>query len=235
VMMDTAKGKSVAKMVETMPEAGVFRDQAMAELEDAVVNVARGLAEMHNATGNGDLMNIANKTSDAQYILGKVDNAQPLLGDDWVPIHQALEGEVIPAFYEAPLPASAYHGDANIGNFVVSTEGTGAAAKTTVGVIDVGSMKWSVTAAGDGNKTGAADVARFLGSFETMFPGKLTGAEMARLRTAFERAYFADVPAAQADFEAAIKLYGVELEIAALNKGAPPAEVIGRIKTILGL
>jgi tRNA A-37 threonylcarbamoyl transferase component Bud32 len=135
-------------------------------------------------------------------------------------------------FKLAPIPATAYHGDANAGNFMVNNDGT-------VGVIDFDKMQWSLNKQGEGIDTGAADLARFGQSLETLHPGKLTTAEADALRAAFEKAYFdamAGTGVTPAVLDAAKKMYAVETEIAAMNAGKyTPAQTAERIKAILGI
>jgi len=103
-------------------------------------------------------------------------------------------------------------------------------------MIDVGSMQHAVSASGTGTKTGAADVARFLGSLETMAPGLLSATDLHDLRVAFMTAYTGEVrqsglydPAAQA---VAGAWYRLELEVAVL-KSDPSAK--SRILRLLNL
>ena len=125
------------------------------------------------------------KLSDANYFLSKnfrdgsnVATVQSILGnDDFARVKAKLEGSLLDAFLAAKVPATAYHGDANTGNFIL--DGYGPNPKNSkeskfkkLGVIDVGSMQWSMSG-GKGIKTGAADTARFLGSLETLLPGAL--------------------------------------------------------------
>jgi len=91
-----------------------------------------------------------------------------------------------------------------------------------------------------GNKTGAADLARFVGSLGTMHlnqPNSLTGGERDQIRDAFLDAYFlANTTVPRQNLVPAIKLYRIELELAALDSNtfdAPTAR--GRIRAVLGI
>ena len=76
VLMDMAKGTSVAKMIEMLPTDPASRGKEMEKLKIAVGAVGEGLAEMHaklarRADGSSTLMTAAAKQSDADYFLDK--------------------------------------------------------------------------------------------------------------------------------------------------------------------
>jgi hypothetical protein len=193
ILMDSAPGTSVKQMIEALPASGPERDIQFAELKVAVGKVATGLAEMHAHFEGGGLMTKENKLEDANWFLDKafreghlVAKVRAALGEtDFRRVKARVEGPILNAFLAAKVPATAYHGDANAGNFVMNTDKT-----KPVDVIDVGAMSFSVNDAGRGTKTGAADVARFLGSLETLQPGALAPDELGTLRTAFLKTYF---------------------------------------------
>ncbi len=234
-LMDTAKGTSVKQLVEQMPADPAARAAELRKLESAVRRVAEGLAEMHRTFGANDahgdpvLMTEESKLSDATYFLDKsfrgdnegVAGVKVALGADYERVRAKVEAVVLPEFLAAKVPATAYHGDANAGNFIVDGYDLKSRQYTELGVIDVGSMAYSVDAHGKGTKTGAADVARFLGSLDTLHPGALTAAEISRLRQAFLRDYFREYtvgtskrPVNIVDYDKAETWYRLEMEIA---------------------
>ena len=105
---------------------------------------------------------------------------------------------------------------------VVSTKMKNGKESTLLEVIDVASMSYSIDAkTGLGTKTGAADVARFLGSLETLAPGALKPSELAQLRTAFMTTYLSafrkDSRMDRAEFADAEKWYALEMRVAVLR------------------
>jgi hypothetical protein len=129
---------------------------------------------------------------------------------------------------KSPVPATAYHGDANCGNFIVDKS-------FNVTVIDVGSMKYSLDDKGKGTKIGAADVGRFMQSLEASHPGKLNAGEIAALQKAFTQEYFAHSKVKREDFEAGITLYRAELELAALKNAAGKDETAASLRRLGGI
>jgi hypothetical protein len=236
VLMEMAEGESVEHMIEHIPAANPLRRAAMLRIIHASEQVATALAEFHHATSQG-AMTQAQKSgngSDANNVRArKLPALQPdltqayLAPNDFADITNAL-GLTITAFENAPVPASAYHGDANAGNFILDGD--------RVQVIDVGYMRWSHGQGSNvGTATGANDLARFVTSLETLHPGRLTDEEVGRVRVAFYARYFQAFNAhghnlQAADMTAAIRIYRVETEIAAYNGavralGQPPNAV----------
>jgi hypothetical protein len=242
ILMDTAKGTSIKELIEQMPSDPGLREAAFKRLDFALKRAAEGLAEMHakfetiGAGGAPVMMSRPSKLEDANYLLdnnfrgGKdVDRVKAALGEaDFQRVKAALEGPALRAFLEADVPATAYHGDANAGNFIVEDYNKDLGYKD-LGVIDVGSMKWSINDAGKGTKTGAADVARLLGSLETLHPGKLMPGEVQQLREHFMMVYrgqyreLAQHGLNVSKYDSAERWYRLEMEIAAL-KSDPSAK-----------
>ena len=136
------------------------------------------------------------------------------------------------------MPATAYHGDANAGNLIVDDYNTQRGYKD-LSVIDAGSMAWSIDKnTGKGIKTGAADVARFLGSLETLHPGKLTPADVQQLREEFMETYRTEYQRkARHDLDLtqygkASSWYRIEMEVAVLKSDSRAKP---RIMQLLGL
>jgi hypothetical protein len=100
-------------------------------------------------------------------------------------------------------------------------------------------MTWSVDKhTGKGIKTGAADIARLLGSLETLYPGKLTTAELSDLRKDFMRTYSSHYRAdarrelSLGSYDQAERWYRLELEVAVLKSDSRAKP---RIIQLLGL
>ena len=232
VLMDHAKGTTIRELIESVPKTGPQRQDAVDRLEFAMVRAAEGLAEMHESfgtrrAGKPELMTPEAKQDDANYFLDNnfrsgrdVHKVKTALGADFERVKAALEGPTLAAFMNPEVPATAYHGDANTGNFLVDRYVEGKGYKD-VAMIDVGSMKWSVDK-GKGTKTGAADVARVLGSLETFAPNNLTAGEVKVIRDAFLARYFENYGAREsvdrAAYAKAEKWFRIEMEIAVLKK-----------------
>ncbi|HWU88820.1 MAG TPA: hypothetical protein VN253_16250, partial [Kofleriaceae bacterium] len=252
LLMDAAKGTSIRELIEHLPSDPALHDTAMKQLNFAMKRAAEGLAEMHakfETRGQGGapkMMSREAKLSDANYFLDKnfrdgedVSKVKIALGEgEFARVKAALEGLMLQRFLEADVPATAYHGDANAGNFIVHDYDAQSGYKE-LGLIDVGSMSWSIDArTGKGTKTGAADVARFLGSLETLHPGKLTPGEVRILQDTFMKKYLQQYRAdAHRDLDGdryrqAENWYRLEMEIAALKAGV---DVKSRIMRLLGL
>ncbi len=234
LLMDAAKGKSVLQMVEALSSNSKERGSEIKMLQRAVARVAEGLAELHRRTGvtdrkgNVEMMSSQAKRSDADHMMNKylrgassTPAVRSALGDDFERIKRAAEGPVLDAFLDARVPRSAYHGDANAGNFLVDGFDEKKQRFTDLGVVDVKSMQWSLEGESlSGTKTGAADVARFLASLETLDPGKLRPSELTKLRTHFLATYYKNYQVGvkrtsvdPASYEAAERWYRLELEL----------------------
>ena len=227
MLMGTAGGRDVSSQIENIPADLGLRAEALAQMENDVKVIARALAEFHGTMASGEMMTPDAKAGAAKYIMDK--KIEPHVAD-FAPDGDAIKVKMlalVEAFKLAPVPATAYHGDANAGNFMVAGE--------TVNVIDVGTMKYSLKN-GVGADTGAADLARFEQSLETLHPGKLSAVEADHLKAAFEQAYFAAIGIPAADLQAAKILYAVEVEIAAMRAGKYTKEQSrDRIKALLGI
>lgn len=245
--MDAAAGTSVKEMLDALP-TGPERPGKLEALKRAMNRVAEGMAEMHKKFGHNEggkpaMMTRTEKQSDADYFLGKsfsADGKKPeevravkiALGNDFARVKAKVEGPILDEFLAAEVPATAYHGDANAGNFKLDGD--------KLGVFDVGSMKWSIDRKTHlGIKTGAADVARFLNSLETLSPGKLSASELAELRTSFRNVYFdkylvgADNrPVDRTEYAKAERWYQIEMEVAILRSDA---RAKARLLSLLGL
>jgi len=227
LLMDKAPGRSLKAMVEGLPE-GQARADAFERVRAAVRRAAEGLAEFHNHFASGGEMTREAKLADANHFLDekfrKPWMVEALGAENHQQIERALLEKALPAFLAAKVPATAYHGDANIGNFLVDKFNPDKGTFKDLSVIDVGSMRWSFDRplgepGAQAIKTGAADVARFLGSLESIAPGKLSEAEIGKLREAFENTYFKRVLVAKPEYEAAETWYRIEMELIAAVGG----------------
>ncbi|MFT3697350.1 MAG: DUF4157 domain-containing protein [Kofleriaceae bacterium] len=217
ILMDTAKGESLAKMIDKLPTDAKLREQALEQLGRSLQNVAEGLAEFHESFSAHKEMTLEAKHADVDYVLeqsfkeGGRDAAATriALGEDYERVAALIEKNVVAPFFDASVAATAYHGDANLGNFIVD--------KKTVSVIDVESMRWSIDDKGHGTKSGAADVARIT---EALAMTKLSPQEVRMLTSAFTDAYLKNpaVPLG-AGFVAARRWYAVQFELSILAKG----------------
>jgi hypothetical protein len=129
------------------------------------------------------------------------------------------------------VPATVYHGDANVGNFAVTDSGH-------VTAFDVGTMRWSFA---DGTRepigTGAADVARFAVSLDSDAPGSLHADELAAARIEFGRAYFEASHTTNAQILDATRFYQIDMELGIMRGdmlGGRPVHA-DRILEALGL
>lgn len=240
LLMDAAPGTSIKQLIEHLPRDPAKRRAELEKLTAAMRRAAEGLAEMHakfetkGAGGKPVMMSKEAKLSDANHLLDNnfrngqdVAKVKAALGEaDFLRVKAALEGPMLRAFLDADVPATAYHGDANAGNFIVNDYNSETGFKE-LGVIDVSAMRWSVDMqTGKGTKTGAADVARLLGSLETLRPGELTTTELGTLRSEFMRAYsgqYAKQTGRAANTRAygqAVNWYRIEMEVSILKSDA---------------
>jgi len=150
---------------------------------------------------------------------------------------KALLDAAAAKYIASDVPATGYHGDANVGNFIIGKDG-----KLTT--IDIGNMQYSFK---DGKPvgTGAADIARFLESLQSKRPGALTPEEVKNLTNHFNETYFSkNKSATPADLEAATMLYRAELEMAVIDAASPERAsvedttfvgALGRLDALLGI
>ncbi|MFO0355964.1 MAG: DUF4157 domain-containing protein [Sphingobacteriaceae bacterium] len=167
ILMNMEAGVSVDKLVEKMSDRD--NDEVnIPALERGVVQTAISLAKLHLETTSKDSMQKAQKQYDTSYYSKKLTMLNgkftPGRFDFFLGVMKGL-GE---AYEETNIPASASHGDANAGNFIISPEFE----KSTI--IDVATMGLSLTRNKEGMKTGAADVGRFLQSLRTSHPGNIS-------------------------------------------------------------
>ncbi|MEZ4399302.1 MAG: DUF4157 domain-containing protein [Kofleriaceae bacterium] len=232
LLMEVAPGKTVKQLVDGLPEPGPARDAGVAELKVAAAQVGKALGEFHKSFETGKVMSRAAKESEAANLIRKLVKIEPLVDPA---VYRALEAQVIDRiarFYNADVPETAYHGDANIGNFSVGPGGK-------VTTFDVGTMKWSLDARGQPIATGAADVARFAVSLTSDNPGKLTPAELDAVRSEFGRAYFAATGTTRAGLLPAVRFYQIDMELGIMlgqsRAGTGVAEPLGRLLEALEL
>ncbi|HEY4176091.1 MAG TPA: phosphotransferase [Kofleriaceae bacterium] len=204
LLMDSAPGRSINEMVKSLSGDPAKRAQQLEELNYAVRSVAEGLAELH-AKFRDTLVSEADaraaRASDANYFLEKLMRADivPTLGGhaNAEKIANALRARLLDKFLDANLPASAYHGDANVGNFKVDGVDADHERFNIVSTYDVGTMQYGFPQGTVANGTAtkgikpaaAADAARFLSTLEIALSEKGSRSEFSRLNAAFEKAY----------------------------------------------
>lgn len=232
LLMEVAPGKTVKQLVDGLPDAGPARDAALAELKVAAAHVGKALGEFHQSFDTGAKMSRTAKESEADNLIRKMIKIEPLVEPA---VYEAIRAQVIDRisrFYNADIPESAYHGDANIGNFAVGPGGK-------VTTFDVGTMKWSLDASGKPIATGAADVARFAVSLTSDHPGMLTPAELAAVRAEFARAYFAATGTTHDGLLPAVRFYQIDMELGIMlgqsRAGTGVVEPLGRLLEALEL
>jgi hypothetical protein len=237
LLMEKADGPTLEERLESVRELrGPERAGQVEKLTADFVTAARALAELHARTTGGGLMTRAEKEADVRYVLEKlpdrIDDADVVRALD-----QAIRNHVAPKLYDAEVPATAYHGDAHVGNFTVAKRDDEQGEGGKIGMFDVGSMKWSVELEGEaipktpdgtpileGKKTGANDVGRMLQSIESMGQGALRQTEIDKLAAVYLKAYevayndkTSGVKVTETSVQAAMTLYQVETELAALE------------------
>jgi hypothetical protein len=205
LLMDNAPGRSINEMVKSLSSDPVARAAQLQELDYAVRSVAEGLAELHSKFRDTSLSKAdarAARASDADYFLKKLmrpDVVAKLGGQaNAERIANALRAKLLEGFLDADLPASVYHGDANIGNFKVDGLDAGHERFETVFTYDVGTMQHGFDKEAFDNGTAkkgikpaaAADAARFLSTLEiSLSETSVPSSQIARLRAEFLRSY----------------------------------------------
>jgi hypothetical protein len=248
ILMEAADGTSIEDLMGKLPPAGPLRAPAIQRIEACSLRVADALAELHHVTTGPAVLSLAQKSGAGSAVADirdrKLVGIQAELAPDYAAIRAAFL-LCITGFENAVVPATAYHGDANAGNFIHNGG--------QVRIIDVGAMQWS-HAAGVGNSTGANDLARFTTSLETLHPGALDAGEVTQIRNAFLARYYLrcahhGLAANAANQDDAIKIFKVETEIAVMRGAitklgpAPAPHLLAaaqnagrdRIKGVLGL
>ena len=227
----------------TMPMAGLpddpaARRDALKKLTAAVTRTAEGMAELHKAFASGEPMTREAKQKEIDRVMHDLDNATSTLGAARVARIRAALGLAREAFLAAELPATAAHGEADAGNFLV--HGWDEKDKTfrDLGMIDVESMRETLVGGKGawqqrGTGTAAADIGRFLESLEAMAPGKLTDGERTDLHDAFVDQYFKATPSRAQPVERALDWFRIGAELVAVKNG--DASAASRIDRLLGL
>jgi len=179
------------------------------------------------------MMTAQAKKDDADYFIKKAfttngDKVRRVLGDDFDHVEIKAKGTMYDEFMAAEVPATVYHGDANAGNFALSGNNN-----SELTMFDVDKVQWSVSPGTldgpqsgkiTGTRTGAADIARFLSSLETLAPGKLRPDELLALREKFKEVYFQKYrvgsdkhKVARTEYEKAERWYQLEMEMAIID------------------
>lgn len=241
MLMEMADGASLSTQAARLPAGGAERTAAVQELGKNIEKVAGAMAEFHGAFTTGKppaSMTQAEKAGWLEHALTMIDRANTpanaAMAKDLARAKAAMQkagAEMI----ASEVPATAYHGDANAGNFIIDPKGN-------VRVIDVGSMKWSLDSLGRGKATGAADVGRLAQSLDTLTikggGAALQPAEVKALQDRFLNAYAKASGISPDKMAAAVKLSRAELEVAAIRYARSPQEAAAameRLKTVLGV
>jgi hypothetical protein len=213
VLMDAAPGRTIKQMIASVSSDPAQREHHIKELKVAYRHAARGLAEFHykfGSAGDADLMHDVNYGYDKHFSTG-ADATRAAFGDTY-DLVKTRAAALKARLAGVKLPATAYLGDTNAGNFAIDSD-------SNVGFFDVNSMAYSRNkTTGRFDKSGAADFARILGSLETMYPGRLSDAEVKGVCDAFfdeykrhggDHARIVD----DAAFKLVVRWYRLELEL----------------------
>ncbi len=242
-LMTAAEGtfvKDSLKATGAMTNASE-RAAAMTGLKKNVRQVAKGMAEMHDAMSAGRSVDAKFKDNDIFWLDDKWKAAtatKTLATDDIVKIEAGLT-KLKDEFRKADMGATVVHGDAHVGNFAVEKTGT-------VDVIDTETLFRSVGADGKGVAPAATDVGRFYESINVQgVAAGLKPDEIAELQKEFLKTYKAASKTGGAgDIDVAIKFYQVNYDLihlrtaafdAAAKKTAIDPAALARVKANLGV
>ena len=207
-------GLPIESMIQHTPPDGAARAAHLEVLERSVKSAAVSFADLHRSMASGREVDRTHKEDEARFIMAKFEQmrakndakgftSRAVLDQ----FEHKLRNEIIPAFVNSPLPATAYHGDAHVGNIMVDEQMEGRP-------IDLTSMKWSLDENNQGIQTGAVDVGQFVARLYEKSEGALTLDEVERLRGAFLDEYFRQSPVSWEDMRAGSALYAVESQFA---------------------
>ncbi|HEX7843462.1 MAG TPA: phosphotransferase, partial [Kofleriaceae bacterium] len=121
VLMESAVGTSIEEMIAHLPPAGTLRDAHVDRIMRSSRRVADGLAELHAATENG-FQSRAQKDGPGSSAHAILNVKLPAIQAHLAPHYATIVGQFTQAvqqYVAANVPAVAYHGDANAGNFIL--------------------------------------------------------------------------------------------------------------------
>ena len=195
VLTDKAPGQTIEELALSLPSDPRQRRAAFEQLEAAMVRASVGLAEIHATFADASASAADRRASrkvDADRLLAKLREPATVtaLGG---PIQAAeiegmIRGQLYEPFLAADLPATAALGDAQISNFKVASWVQQRGTFRDLYATSVGSMERSLSARqGDGAESvlgGAAgsDIARLLGSLDSLPESALSSIETTQLR-----------------------------------------------------
>ena len=193
--------------VSSLVNARVKNEASKEDLARGVAMVGVALREVHDVFYTGQWMSKASKASEIEHTRGLLAQKKKLLGSQYGQTKKRYEEELVPNFLEARIRETAYHGDANSDNFLIT--------ENELMIIDVATMRWSLN--GDqGTMTGAPDIARFLESLKLNSNPKLSSSEYLSLKNTFLKSYEQDKsPEQKEDFQKAIDFYTFQFQLAA--------------------
>jgi aminoglycoside phosphotransferase (APT) family kinase protein len=226
MLMELAPGRSVRDLILGLPAAVGVRTPAIGKLCASVRRIGEALAELHNTLAPGRLLTLSEKEAWSDYVLVKLRRAattRPEVAAEIADTVAKLEQEVVPKFLAADVPAIVFHGDANLGNFMVARDGA-------VRVVDLPTMALSWE---NGRVIGnaAIDIGKFmqnLAVFVTDRGAGLRPEELVRLESAFLEGYDGLAKVKASALAPGITIARAELEAAVINYSqAPRAGVAG--------
>lgn len=203
ILMEHIEGKSLSSLVNERKQD----TKNMQDLTLGIQRVGEALREFHDAFATGRFMTTAAKLSEIDHTLKILENKRTQLGASYNILKTRFEETLAPAFLNATLRETAYHGDANSDNFIVTKE--------SLAILDVATMRWSLKD-DDGFMTGAPDIARFLESLKINSSPKLTNVEFNRLKKQLHEVYGqGNFPERKADFQNAVDFYTFQFQLVA--------------------
>ena len=229
-------GRSIEDLIERVPPQGSDRMAYMDMLDQTMRSSAEMYADLHTGMASGAEMSRQRKINDANMILSKLDTireknnqrhfASP---EQMAKIEHYLRDVVGPKFIESHLPATAFHGDAHVGNVQVDEH-------LNARPLDLTSMKWGLDGAGRGNGTGAVDVGQFVARLYEKSEGKLSIPEIQRLEKTFVDEYYKHSTVTEEEMRPAQQLYAVESQLARIQWDiGDPKGAMHAIEELLGM
>jgi hypothetical protein len=240
MLMECAPGDAIGASISNLPVDSAQREQAFKDLKPAFRRIGEAFGEFHAHFASGSAMTPEWKKDWLEWALGKVglaaEAAPPELREASAAVLAQvavfLREQIGPALMEAELPATAYHGDANLMNFVPTSEGTR--------VFDVGSLLWSIDPeTGQGMRTGANDLGRFTAHLQSLLSQSADSPKQAQDEAdALERELmkgYAKYPQVKSDqLRSAITLARIEFEMAVLRyEPAHTANALNRLQSLV--
>jgi hypothetical protein len=226
----------IGEMIDQAPPAGGQRAEYMDMLDRAMTSAARSYAELHTTFAKGDTMSRQRRVNESRMILGKLDavraknDARHFADPAFLSqVEHRLRDVVGPKFVETDLPATAFHGDAHVGNIQLDEH-------MNARPIDLTSMQWGMDEHGRGTGTGAVDVGQFVARLYEKSEGKLSLEEINRLKKTFLTSYFEHSSVPEDKMRPAMELYAVESQLARIQFDiGNPKDAMRAISEILGM